>query len=209
MIAVEKEGDYEESKRNYRKHGGQIMKTNYIGIDYSLRKANVDNENGIHYGVISIHEVTQTWCDSSEAIYPDEVFCPNCGQEIELISEGKSKQLPDNQGVEVEDDLYHCKNCNEDIYASDINIEMDPISFIYEKEGYSCSQTADDTDIFILKSPYYTYCQYCSPCAPGAGYIMNTVEDGIKAYCFGPDWFEGEKTPYPVYDVKTGKLIKA
>ena len=79
---------------------------------------------------------------------------------------------------------------------------QEPIAFTYDAEGYACSQSGDDTDIFILKSPYYTVCQFCSPCAPGAGYVMNTVENGVKAYCFGHDCFEDGNAPYPVFRVE-------
>jgi hypothetical protein len=90
-------------------------------------------------------------------------------------------------------------------------MEMDDmceaLSFTLDDGEYLAEQSSDDPDIFITKSPYYTTCQFCSPCAPGAGYIMNTIEGGIKTYCFGHDWFESGKAPYPVYSVKTNKLI--
>lgn len=85
--------------------------------------------------------------------------------------------------------------------------ECEMLCFEYDDDGYKASQSGDDCDIFIVESPYYTTCQFCSPCAPGAGYIMNTVKDGVKAYCFGHEWFENGKAPYPVYDVKTGKKV--
>jgi len=220
------------------------METNYKGIDYGSGKTNIDLETGIRYGVINQNEVGESWFDSSEAIYPNEVFCPECGNELTLVSEGKSEQLPDNQGVSVEDDIYYCDNCNKDIYESDLELDfIEPIEFIYNQDGYQCNQFADDTDIFITKSPYFTYCQFCSPCAPGAGYLMNyykpendtkeiqeqfnTLQEiapkaipeayksyaekaGFpKVYCFGHDWFEDNKAPYPVYSVETGELIEA
>jgi len=74
---------------------------------------------------------------------------------------------------------------------------------------YLAEQGADDTDIFIFKSPYFTrvaFCSvaFCSPCAPGAGCLH---KEGVRIYCFGHDYFEEEAAPYPVYSVKTGKLI--
>ena len=83
----------------------------------------------------------------------------------------------------------------------------EPLSFSYQKEGYEAEQSQDDSDIFITKSPYYTLCAYCSPCAPGAGYVMSSRKHGIKAYCFGDDWFDSGKAPYPVYEVKTGQRV--
>ena len=83
----------------------------------------------------------------------------------------------------------------------------DPINyFIDDNEYYAFSD--DYGDIMITRSPYYTKCKYCSPCAPGAGYLMDYTDEGIKAYCFGHDWFDSGKAPYKVYDVKTNKLIK-
>ena len=163
---------------------------NNQGIDYGNGLTNIDHETGIRYGVISIHEVTQAWCDSSEAFYV--YHCPYCGNELKKGMDAK-----------------RCPFCYKRI-DPDYDFDcLEPSSFCYKDDGYICKQTQDDTDIFIIKSPYFTYCQYCSPCAPGAGYIMSTVKDGVKAYCFGHDWFDDSKAPYPVYNVKTGKLSEA
>ena len=57
---------------------------------------------------------------------------------------------------------------------------------------YVAHQGHDDTDVFIIKSPYYTFGPFCSPCAPGAVYLASAEgnpEEGAKAYCFAPDWF--------------------
>lgn len=79
----------------------------------------------------------------------------------------------------------------------------EPLSFILDNGEYR-AESNDSGDIFITKSPYYTLCAFCSPCAPGAGYIMSErPKGGIRAYCFGHDWFEGGKAPYTVYDVVT------
>lgn len=63
--------------------------------------------------------------------------------------------------------------------------------FFFDKDGYEATQSADDSDIFITKSPYYTFTGLCSPCAPGAGDLrsIKTRETGVKTYCFAPDWF--------------------
>lgn len=115
-----------------------------------------------------------------------------------------------------------------------------PIAYTYNDDGYICTQDGDDTDIFVIKSPYYTYAALCSPCAPGAGYLMNwlpisekikeaalasaifqDLPDGYKSwidyhmnqsdfprvYCFGHDWFESGKAPYPVFSIEAGKLV--
>lgn len=153
--------------------------SNYPGIDYSLGKSNVNHKSGIHYGIISFHEVTQSWCDSSESDYGMPI-CPNCSYEF------KKSKSP-----------VKCPNCGfRPIDESDFYRD-EPLSFYYNQEGYQLNQSGDDTDIFIINSPYFTYCQFCSPCAPGAGYVMNSVnpdDGGIKTYCLGHDWFEDTET---------------
>jgi hypothetical protein len=170
------------------------------GIDYGNGLTNIDHETEIRYGVIHQGEVLQAWADSSEAKYP----CEDC------------ERNEDNEG---------CDDC----------MDCEPLESTFNSEGYKCQQSADDPDIFILKSPFFTYCQFCSPCAPGAGYLMNwykfpsfmkgefidasapyashaykeNAENAgyIRAYCFGYDWYENNKAPYPVFSVETGKLV--
>jgi len=159
----------------------------YQGIDYGRGQTNIDKKTGIRYGVISIHEVTQAWCDSSEPFYL--VCCPACGQELKKGFDAK-----------------RCPTCYKVFEDGDFDY-IEP-SYYIKSDGYVAEQGNDDSDIIIIKSPYYTLCQFCSPCAPGAGDLMNHTPDGIKAYCFGHDWFDGERAPYPVYSVKTGKLVE-
>lgn len=91
--------------------------------------------------------------------------------------------------------------------GDDIDEDAEPISFVYEQEGYALEQGYDDTDVWIYDSPYFTHAQYCSPCAPGAGYLLNPCPTGPKTYCLGHDWFESGKAPYPVYSVETGEEV--
>src|SRR5512145_1166409 len=172
------------------------MQTDNIGIDYGRGMANVDHNNGIHYGVINEREVLQAWADESS---PEYVYtCPYCGQEhpqafVDYLQVGKYK---------------YCQNkkCHKRLTENDF-LNIEPSNYTIDNEEYKAT-CEDDGDIFITQSPYYTTCQYCSPCAPGAGYIMNTVDGGVKAYCFGHDWFEDGKAPYPVYSVETGELVE-
>jgi hypothetical protein len=76
------------------------------------------------------------------------------------------------------------------------------------EDGLRASQGGDDSDIFVMSSPYFTRASYCSPCAPGACYLLSPDEDGDKAYCFGHDWFKDGKAPYPVFLVASGEEIK-
>jgi hypothetical protein len=151
------------------------MENNYAGIDYGMGKTNRNQKTGIHYGVINQREVLQMWCDSSESDYGMPI-CPECGYEF------KKSKSP-----------IKCPSCQYRPIDESVFYGEEPIETYYNKDGYKLTQSFDDTDIFIIKSPYYTYCQYCSPCAPGAGYITNSVDPengGIKAYCLGHDWFE-------------------
>jgi hypothetical protein len=168
------------------------------GIDYSMGQANFDPETGIHFGVISQGEVLQVWCDSSEPNYgkPTEPIKCECGE----------LQYPD-ENVEWGESV-QCETCGE-MVEFELDDMAGPLSFSYEDDGYM-AECGDDGDIFIIKSPYYTYCQFCSPCAPGTGYLMNVRDEktGIKAYCFGHDWFDDDRAPYLVYSVETNELIE-
>lgn len=164
------------------------------GIDYGMGQTNIDKETGIRYGVINQREVVQSWCDSSEPDYgtPDSVCCGNCGNEM---------YHPDMQWG----DTVTCDECRED---SEVELPdcCEPLGYSLDDGEYKAYAHSDD-DIFILKSPFYTLCRFCSPCAPGAGFITDCCEDGIKAYCFGHDWFDDGIAPYPVYRVGTDEPV--
>jgi len=99
----------------------------------------------------------------------------------------------------------------------DFGPEYEPSLYVYSRQGYVATQSADDTDIFITKSPYYTYGPFCSPCAPGAIYLRNgkkpspleteSERENHRAYCFGKDWFEDEECPYPYWSVDTNEMV--
>jgi hypothetical protein len=165
------------------------MKTEYVGIDYGMGDSNRDKKSGIHYGVISANECIQAWYDSAEPDY-SFVGCPYCGNELK-------KKF----------DALRCPHCYKKIDSNRGDFDSaEPDSYILDDGEYKATQGGDG-DIFIILSPYYTLCQYCSPCAPGAGYIMNECKEGIKAYCFGSDFFDDGKAPYTVYSVETGKEV--
>lgn len=167
------------------------MITTYKGIDYGLGKTNRNLENGIRFGVISQNEVLQAWADSSEPVYT--YYCPHCG----------------NGPLKKGQDAKRCPDCYKKIEESDWDF-MEPDCFLLDDGEYK-AETDDYMDIFITKSPYFTYSQLCSPCAPGAGYITNELEDkdyNQRTYCFGHDWFDSGKAPYTVYSVATGEVVE-
>ena len=162
--------------------------TKYKGIDYGRLDPTV-NRNP-ETGIPQNSDVLQAWADSSEAWYGDP-SCPDCGGEL----------------TETETDTYACEAC-ETTVDSDHAYPMEPLGYYLEDSEYS-AECGDSGDIFVTRSPYFTYAQFCSPCAPGACYLLNpldTPDPDNKAYCFGPDWYEG-KPPYPVYRVDTGELV--
>jgi hypothetical protein len=161
----------------------------YIGIDYGLGKTNIDLVTGIRYGVIPMNDLGYFAFDSFEADY-GKASCPKCGQEA---SEGEKEE-------------YACVDCSYE-FDADEAFSYEPLGFYLEDGEYEA--TLDEQgDVFILKSPYYTFAGFCSPCAPGAGHLRTIDPEGVKTYCFGKDWFEDEKAPYPIYRVSDNSLVE-
>lgn len=161
------------------------------GIDYGCGRTNV-SPSGIRYGVIPINSVSQAWCDSSEPFYPNT--CPHCGNEP-----ASGRKITD---------LHRCPSCKKPLSENDFEY-AEPSSYYIDDNDYT-AESDDSGDIFITKSLYYTYSQFCSPCAPGAGYLLSPLDEkdeNNRCYCFGHDFFEDNKAPYPVYSVETNELI--
>lgn len=218
------------------------------GIDYGMGKTNIDQSNGIHFGVIHHGDVGAAWYESAEADY-GKPTCPKCGNEaIELDAQTTQLEngvlvepiIPENmeewEYAEHECADYACEHC-EYVFGSESAYNDEPLAFFIDDREYKAHHS-DDGDIFIEKAPYFTYAQFCSPCAPGAGYLMNpfvnewensgTEQSGVmpaedypqdykykagcagfpKVYCFGHDWYENGKAPYPVFSVETGEIVK-
>ncbi len=173
-----------------------------IGIDYGNGIVNIDRVTGIRHGVIHQGAILQAWADSSEASYGDPT-CPKCGGEV-LDAATTKNNYPPLYSYGCTD--YECEECRVTLDSGDVFGE-EPLFYAYDGDGYMCEQRGDDCDIFILQSPYYTRAAYCSPCAPGACYITSPCEDGDRAYCFGHDWFEEGRAPYPVYRVEDDALV--
>jgi hypothetical protein len=97
---------------------------------------------------------------------------------------------------------YACEECRRVFDSSESFREEEPIAWVYSEEGYKAHSDSDG-DIWVEMSPYVTRAALCSPCAPGAAYLTSDTPEGDLAYCFGHDWFEGGRAPYPVYDAVT------
>lgn len=201
--------------------------TNYKGIDYGLGQSNIDKETGIRYGIIPQNDVMpealddvfshgrdlgyeyaeKELHDKLRGVLEDYFSDYKRGTKGDGMNDGKSRL-----DIAVED----CFN-NLDGWAD--NIESSG-PYFYESE--ETVQTDEGGDLWVFKSPFFTYAQYCSPCAPGACYLANPLYVDAdrkevhqlckdfnvpKAYCLGHEWFEGGKAPYPVYSVETGERI--
>ncbi len=177
------------------------------GIDYGLGQTNIDKANGIRYGVISSHDVSQAWADSSEADYGD-ACCPKCGNYAYAIDAPEVPDIDEEENWTDEGRDYACTECRYSFDASEAYGD-EPLGFTLDDGEYKASQSGDDNDIFIMDSPYYTRASFCSPCAPGACYLTSPCDDGEKAYCFGHEWFDDGIAPYPVYRVSDDKQLVA
>ncbi len=113
------------------------------GIDYGMGQTNIDEATGIRYGVISSHEVMQSWADNSEGDY-GKPSCPECeGKVIDAASEQANKREPEN-GWEGNGSDYVCLQCkiiwnSEDVYPEEA------IAFTYEEDGISIFAARRDT----------------------------------------------------------------
>jgi hypothetical protein len=168
-------------------------------IDYGRGLTNIDHETGIRYGVIHANEVCQAWADSSESDYGPPT-CGKCGNEAIGIDDPAVPDLDEDHEWDDDGRDYACAHCQRTFDSEDA-YGCEPLAWTLDDGEYKATQGGDDCDIFILKSPFYTRAEFCSPCAPGACYLMSPDDDGAKAYCFGHDWFEDGKAPYPVFRV--------
>ena len=180
------------------------------GIDYGLGSTNIDRETGIRFGVISQGSVLQAWADSAEPDY-GEACCPKCGNKAQsTVLEGGASfdyDLDDFEQAKGECADFVCEYC-EYVFGSESAYGDEPAGWNYDGDGYQLTDCLD-SDIFVLKSPFYTFAQFCSPCVPGAGNLDSTDADGVKTYCLGHDWFEDGKAPYPLYRVADNSLVES
>lgn len=104
---------------------------------------------------------------------------------------------------------------------------VEALSYSFKGDGYSMVNCLD-SDVMVLKSPFFTYAPFCSPCVPGAGNLDSAADNarvtsleyeadlhriaqdigtqcGVKTYAVGHDWFEDGVAPYPLYGVVSGR----
>ena len=172
------------------------------GIDYSPPGSTVnrDPDTGIRYGIIPLHALGEFAHDSFEAEY--DACCPHCGEEIPDDFHFTADQRPAGKTFGC---WATCPSC-EKAFHEDQQYGDEPSRQKLDDGTYQ--GTLDSSgDAWCFKSPYYTRAAFCSPCAPGACSLNSACEDGERAYCFGHDWFDEGRAPYPVYSVATGERV--
>ncbi len=185
------------------------------GIDYGRGTTNIDRATGIRFGVIPMNDLHDWAHESFEADYGSP-SCPKCGNDaVDADSEGPEAADGEDDSKTGREEYkvlhracgdYACDSCKLLFDGEDAFGEQ-PIAWNLDDGEYKATMGGDDNDIFILSSPYFTRAAFCSPCAPGACHLRNPHKEGERTYCFGHDWFEGDKAPYPVYSVETGGRI--
>jgi hypothetical protein len=190
--------------------------------------ANRDNETGIRYGVIPANDLyncgEQFYEGADDKRY--EEYQKRADEAIKHaitmalqdfgVKESKIELAVGSVSEIIEEDL-------SDAYESDgTGLHYDDGEYIIDK--------LDETDLFVAKSPYFTFAPECSPCAPGACYLRDGIKESggarpsyspeqfvefsslsgkehLKCYCLGHEWFEEEEAPYAVYSVQTGERV--
>jgi DNA-directed RNA polymerase subunit RPC12/RpoP len=174
------------------------------GIDYSGPGSTVnrDPETGIRYGIISLHKLGEFAPESFEAEY--DARCPHCGTEVPDDTHFTAENRPTNA---MHGYYAVCLSCEKPFEEDDQY--SDEASRNICDDGEVKASLDPDGDVWVFMSPYFTRAAFCSPCAPGACSLNSPCDDGERAYCLGPDWFDDlNRPPYPIYSAATGELIE-
>lgn len=179
---------------------------------------NYDETTGIRYGVISPHSIRSF---ALEDIY-EKGTDPQYEEAKEEITRD-IKTVLDRHGFsvgQIDEVLTPVIDIFNEDYQPDGSGIMD-----YSDNEYTLHVSGDNFGIFVMKSPYYTYCRGCSPCAPGAGDLdspidpvnlhLDTLEHiSAKTLCLGPEWFDKDndqysrKIPYRVFRVDNAEEVE-
>lgn len=181
---------------------------------------NYDEKTGIRYGVISPHTISPFALDD---IYQNgtDPICES-GKE-ELIND--LKEFCESHYLDFDriDTIQFVDQYYEHYESPDGQMD-------YSDKDYDLHVSGDNFGIFVMRSPYYTYCRGCSPCAPGAGDLNNPVDPdtaqkddtagysgwmagSAKTLCLGPEWFDQDndqyssKIPYRVFRVDNDQEV--
>jgi hypothetical protein len=175
--------------------------------------ANYNEKTGIRYGVISPNSISGFALDDIYQEGTDPHYEYGKTEMIKSLS-----AICEEYGFDIKDvDIDSFENAYSDHYPGNDDGQMD-----YSDSEYDLHVSGDNFGIFVMRSPYYTYCRNCSPCAPGAGDLDNsiiesgeladcmslkTIFSARKTLCLGPEWFDqngdqySRKIPYRVFRV--------
>ena len=171
--------------------------------------SNYDEKTGIAYGVISPHALNGDVLNDIYANGNDSHY------------ENGKEELIDDLKAFCENHDIRFDRINTDSFIDEFSDSYqgnDDGQCDYSDNDYELHVSGDGFGIFVMKSPYYTYCRKCSPCAPGAG-DLNTPVDivgleiesnrGQKAYCLDKSFFDDEyaKIPYRVFRVDNDQEV--
>lgn len=162
---------------------------------------NYDEKTGIRYGVISPHSISPFALGDIYTKGTDPHYEAMCS-EIRVFAGDMAGQSP----FPISDELQ--EKIADLIIEDRSDMYENPDGQIdYSDKEYDLHAAGDNFGIFVMKSPYYTYCRGCSPCAPGAGDLDSPYTEWSdmdvcdRTLCLGPDWFEDNKAPYRVFRV--------
>lgn len=202
---------------------------------------NYDKETNIFYGVISQHDLmpeilNDIFINARDLTY-EEGLRELTARIENIIEEGDLKELfdlscdiffisnykRDKKFEMYKEDITQIKEILKlfkseeyetikEILEEEFNnsYQSDNPSIWYEEEGYIITNCLD-SDLEIIKSPYYCFAPQCSPCVPCAGNISDiseTMEYEKKTYCLDPSFYSDEDKPkYKIFEVETDKEI--
>lgn len=217
-----------------------MTETDYPGIDYTPpgSTTNRDSDTGIRYGIMPQGELNpdvandigdNSWTDVGFEQAVEEaksalVKALDTDDPKESLRQAISDYVRDDRIDERIEDILELNEdprfinkdkawevVSEDFSDSASFGESGP--FRLEEGGVVVQTQRDSMDLWVFKSPFYTYAQFCSPCAPGACHLSHPLSEEAlrppqnKCYCLGHDWFEDNKAPYQVFRVDNNEEV--
>lgn len=173
---------------------------------------NFDEKTGIRYGVISPHNIGQnSEYDLYEGPNSTDPYYESGKKELEEKIDSFFQDIG-NLSDEVKESL------KDQIMTEWFEGYENPDGAMdYSDKEYDLHVSGDNFGIFVMRSPYYTYCRDCSICAPGAGDLNNPLDKDTDSFpadpylyrtlCLGHEWFDQDndqysrKIPYRVFRI--------
>lgn len=185
--------------------------------------ANINPRTGIRYGVVDarnlpwlLDEILASGTDNRYDEAKRELIarfeaCETTEEANDIIREAHYSPdrllLSDGELADADfDDL--ASEILSDTYESD----GDSLDYTHESDGikYQLGSLGGAPLLWIIESPFVTWCRQCSPCVPNAGDLNNLCgeDEGVHAYCFNPDDFDPDHPDRPKFSVREGSKWK-